>query len=226
MNKNADPNLREAMIDASRRMIELGLNRGRSGNLSAREGDHFLITPSGLDPEDMLPDDLVAMDFEGGVQGNFDPSSEWRFHRDILAARADVDVVLHAHPIFATALACLNRSIPAFHYMVAVAGGASIRCAPYATFGSQALSDHALEALEGRQACLLANHGIIVLGSTLSSALDLAVEVEALSEQYAQALSVGDPVLLTDAEMDAVLEKFRTYGAAAAMIGGPASNDD
>ncbi|MGB1547454.1 MAG: class II aldolase/adducin family protein [Alphaproteobacteria bacterium] len=209
----ANPSLREAMVETVRRMVGLGLNRGRSGNLSAREDDHFLITPSGLDPDAMTPSDLVAMDFEGGVKGNRAPSSEWRFHRDILSMRSDVDVVLHAHPIFATALACLHRPIPAFHYMVAVAGGNSIRCAPYATFGSQELSDHALAALEGRRACLLANHGLIALGQTLAQALDLAVEVEALSEQYAQALQIGEPVLLSDAEMEIVLEKFRTYGA-------------
>lgn len=209
----ANPSLREAMVETVRRMVGLGLNRGRSGNLSAREDDHFLITPSGLDPDAMTPSDLVAMDFEGGVKGNRAPSSEWRFHRDILSMRSDVHVVLHAHPIFATALACLHRPIPAFHYMVAVAGGNSIRCAPYATFGSQELSDHALAALEGRRACLLANHGLIALGQTLAQALDLAVEVEALSEQYAQALQIGEPVLLSDAEMEIVLEKFRTYGA-------------
>lgn len=209
----ANPSLREAMVETVRRMVGLGLNRGRSGNLSVREDDHFLITPSGLDPDAMTPSDLVAMDFEGGVKGNRAPSSEWRFHRDILSMRSDVDVVLHAHPIFATALACLHRPIPAFHYMVAVAGGNSIRCAPYATFGSQELSDHALAALEGRRACLLANHGLIALGQTLAQALDLAVEVEALSEQYAQALQIGEPVLLSDAEMETVLEKFRTYGA-------------
>jgi len=226
MSSRVNSDLREAMVATVRRMVELSLNHGRSGNLSMREADHFLITPSGLDPDDMKPNDLVAMDFEGGVMDSQEPSSEWRFHRDILAKRADIDVVLHAHPIFATALACLNRGIPAFHYMVAVAGGASVRCAPYATFGSQELSNHALEALEGRRACLLANHGIIVLGSTLDGALDLAVEVETLSEQYVQALTIGDPVLLSDAEMDVVLEKFRTYGPAAAMVGGPASNDD
>ncbi len=205
--------LRAALIATNRRMVALGLNRGRSGNLSARCGGKFLITPSGIDPADMGPDDLVLMDFDGQTQGRLPASSEWRFHRDILAARPEIDVVLHAHPIFATALACLHRDIPPFHYMVAMAGGASIRCAPYATFGSQELSDHALAALVDRRACLLANHGMIALGQGLSSALALAVEVEALSEQYTQALAIGEPVLLSDVEMATVLEKFRSYGA-------------
>jgi len=209
-----EANLREALIAVNRRMVALGLNRGRSGNLSARFEDHFLITPSGADPHAMGPDALVAMDFDGAVRGQGAPSSEWRFHRDILVARPEINVVLHAHPIFATALACLGRGIPAFHYMVAAAGGASIRCAPYATFGSQELSDHALAALVARRACLLANHGMIVLGENLDLALDLAIEVEALAEQYGAALQLGEPTILSDAEMAKVLEKFRTYGAA------------
>ncbi len=209
-----ETNLREALIAVNRRMVALGLNRGRSGNLSARFEDHFLITPSGADPHAMGPENLVAMDFDGAVRGQGAPSSEWRFHRDILVARPEINVVLHAHPIFSTALACLGRGIPAFHYMVAAAGGASIRCAPYATFGSQELSDHALAALVARRACLLANHGMIALGESLDLALDLAIEVEALAEQYGAALQLGEPMILSDVEMAKVLEKFRTYGAA------------
>ncbi|MBN4016248.1 class II aldolase/adducin family protein [Rhodospirillaceae bacterium AH-315-P19] len=214
MTDGETPNLRKAMVAICRAMVERGLNRGRSGNVSARCGEQFLMTPSGIDPADMGPGDLVLMDFDGRAHGPHEASSEWRFHRDILAACPEINVVLHAHPIFATALACLGRDIPAFHYMVAMAGGASIRCAPYATFGSQELSDHALAALADRRACLLANHGMIALGESLARALDLAVEVEALSEQYAQALAIGDPVILSDSEMATVLEKFRTYGAA------------
>lgn len=213
--------LREEMVAAVKRMVALGLNRGRSGNLSARAGGRFLVTPSGIGPDDMTPADIVAMDFDGTPQGHREPSSEWRFHRDILAARPEANVVLHAHPIFATALACLRREIPAFHYMVAVAGGRVIPCAPYATFGSQALSDHAVAALRGLRACLLANHGILALGRTLEGALGLAVEVEALAEQYMQALQVGEPAILSDAEMAEVLKKFETYGAAAAITGRP-----
>ena len=142
------------------------------------------------------------------------PSSEWRFHRDIYVARPELNAIVHAHSPFATTLACLARDIPAFHYMIAVAGGKDIRCAPYATFGTQELSDRALVALEGRQACLLANHGMIAVGSSLAKALALAVEVEALAEQYWRALQIGAPNLLSDAEMDIVLKKFQTYGQA------------
>ena len=152
------------------------------------------------------------MDGEGGHSAGQRPSSEWRFHRDIYRARPEAGAVVHAHAPYGTTLACLGRGIPAFHYMIAVAGGDTIRCAPYATFGSQALSDHALAALEGRRACLLANHGMIALGPDLAAAFDLAVEVEALAGQYWRALQIGAPRLLSADEMADVLEKFRTYG--------------
>jgi L-fuculose-phosphate aldolase len=152
------------------------------------------------------------MRFDGSHGGTRLPSSEWRFHRDILAARSEVNVVIHTHAMFATALACLGAEIPPFHYMVAVAGGDSIRCAPYATFGTDELSRHAVHALEVRKACLLANHGMIAVGETLKGALALAVEVETLAAMYWRALQVGDPNLLDAAEMARVLEKFRTYG--------------
>ena len=152
------------------------------------------------------------MTLDGEARGSLLPSSEWRFHRDIYVARADAHAIVHTHAPFATSLACLHRGIPPFHYMVAVAGGNDIRCAPYATFGTQELSDHALAALAGRDACLLANHGMIALGASLAKALALAVEVETLAEMYWRALQIGEPVLLSDAEMDVVLEKFRTYG--------------
>ncbi len=193
-------------------MKALGLTQGTSGNVGARAGERFLITPSGLRYEDMRPSHIVEMGFDGKVLGNGVPSTEWRFHRDILAARAEVNAVVHAHSMFATALSCLGRDVPAFHYMIAVAGGRSIRCAPYATFGTEALSRHALAALEGRNACLLANHGMIAVGGTLEDALDLALEVETLAAQYWRALQVGKPAILSDEEMDAVLEKFKTYG--------------
>ena len=197
-------------------MNAAGINRGKSGNVSARwrDGtfDGFLITPTGVPYDETAPGQIVAMTLGGEARGALLPSSEWRFHRDVYVARTDAQAIVHTHAPFATSLACLHRGIPAFHYMVAVAGGKDIRCAPYATFGTQDLSDRAVAALEGRDACLLANHGMIAIGASLAKALALAVEVETLAEMYWRALQVGEPVLLSDAEMDVVLEKFRTYG--------------
>ena len=208
--------LRSAVIATALAMNARGINRGRSGNVSARlpgAGDErFLVTPTGLAYEDTAPEDIVPVTLDGEARGPRLPSSEWRFHRDIYRARPDVNAVVHTHSPFATTLACLSRGIPAFHYMVAVAGGRDIRCAPYATFGTQELSDNALAALEGRRACLLAHHGMIAVGASLAAALALAVEVESLAEIYWRALSIGPPATLADVEMDVVLEKFRTYG--------------
>lgn len=204
--------LRELIIATALDMNELRLNRGKSGNISARTDNGFLVTPTGLAYESMQPMDIVAMTQDGKARGPRLPSSEWRFHRDIYAARRDVGAIVHAHSPFATSIACLGRDIPPFHYMIAVAGGKNIRCAAYATFGTQQLSDHALRALESRRACLLANHGMIAVGASLTAALALAVEVEALAEQYWRALQIGTPNLLSDAEMEVVLGKFRTYG--------------
>lgn len=206
-----DAQLRK-VIDTALRMNALGINQGRSGNVSVRTGKGLLITPSGVAYDALKRDDIVWMDYNGGWAGPFKPSSEWHFHLGILKARPDVNAVIHTHSAFATSLACLHRDIPAFHYMVAVAGGNTIRCAPYATFGTEELSRHAIAALEDRRACLLANHGMIALGDDLDRALDLAVEVETLAEQYWRALQIGEPVLLDDDEMARVLEKFRTYG--------------
>ncbi|MBI4182415.1 MAG: class II aldolase/adducin family protein [Proteobacteria bacterium] len=200
------------MVATSRRMSALGLVTGTAGNVSARIAGGFLVTPSGVPYDEMTPADIVAMDFAGQARGALAPSSEWRIHRDVLAARGEVNAVVHAHPMFSTVLACLRRGIPAFHYMVAAAGGGSIRCAPYATFGTQALSDAALAALAGRRACLLANHGMIALGPSLEAALALAVEVETLAEQYWRASLAGRPAILAAGEMDRVLEAFKTYG--------------
>ena len=211
--------LREAVIAATREMNALGINRGKSGNVSARwhkaRFDGYLITPSGMPYASIAPADVVAMPIEGesnAARGRRRPSSEWRFHRDIYRARRDAAAIVHTHPPFATSLACLRRGIPAFHYMIAVAGGDDIRCAPYATFGTQALSDHAVAALEGRRACLLANHGMIAIGASLAAALALAVEVETLADMYWRARQLGEPVLLPASEMDVVVAKFRTYG--------------
>jgi L-fuculose-phosphate aldolase len=210
-----DLELRREIIATALAMNERRINRGKSGNVSARTTDGFLVTPTGLAYEAAQPDDIVAMSYAGEARGSRAPSSEWRFHRDIYVARLDVGAIVHAHSSFATTLACLGRGIPAFHYMVAIAGGKDIRCAAYATFGTQELSDHALAAMEGRTACLLANHGMIAAGVSLTAALALAVEVEALAEQYWRALQIGAPVLLSDAEMDRVVKKFAAYGQSA-----------
>jgi len=219
---SAEQALREAIVATALAMNAAGINRGKSGNVSARlqrDGfDGFLVTPSGLPYAETTPDDIVAMTIQGEAHGDRVPSSEWRFHRDIYASRGDALAVVHTHAPFATSLACLHRGIPPFHYMVAVAGGADIRCAPYATFGTQQLSDHALAALAGRNACLLANHGMIALGASLARALALAVEVETLAEMYWRALQIGEPMLLSGAEMAIVLEKFASYGQPVAPI--------
>jgi L-fuculose-phosphate aldolase len=208
--------LRSAVVATALAMNARGINRGKSGNVSARCRTHdfegFVVTPTGLPYDATSPEDIVPVTLDGEFRGARLPSSEWRFHRDIYVARAEVNAVVHTHAPFATTLAVHSRGIPAFHYMVAVAGGRDIRCAPYATFGTQALSDHVVAALDGRKACLLAHHGMIAIGASLPEALALAVEVEALAEIYWRALSIGDPAVLSDAEMDVVLGKFATYG--------------
>lgn len=204
--------LREALISTAREMNAGGINQGTSGNLSVRCDEGFLVTPTGLAYADMQPEDIVHMRFDGTWEGPRRPSSEWRFHRDILATRDEVNAVIHTHSTFATTLSCHGMEIPAFHYMIAMAGGNTIRCASYATFGSQALSENALQALSGRKACLLANHGLIVVGSSLQDGWARTVEVETLCEQYWRALQLGQPHILSDEEMDVVLEKFRSYG--------------
>lgn len=193
-------------------MNALAINRGTSGNVSARWRSGFLITPSGLRYQDTKSNDVVFVDANGTPVGKRVPSSEWRFHYDIYRKRSDAHAVVHTHSSFATTLACLGKSVPAFHYMIAVAGGNNIRCADYATFGTQKLSNNALKALKDRKACLLANHGMIATGSNLDRALALAVEVEALCEQYWRALQIGKPKILSAAEMRIVIGKFASYG--------------
>ena len=213
LNHLPDQALRVEVITTALKMNAYGINHGKAGNVSARVATGFLITPTGINYEKLTPDKLVSISHEGKYEGEILPSSEWRFHHDIYAARPDVMAIVHTHSIYATALAVLGREIPAFHYMVAAAGGANIRCAPYATFGTQALSDNALVALKDRNACLLAQHGVIACGANLEKALSLAVEVEALAKMYLEALKTGLPIpILDEAEMATVLEKFRTYG--------------
>ena len=207
--------LRQRLIGTAIAMNDSGINQGTSGNLSVRFEDGMLITPAGMDYAGLDPGDIVQVDARGASTGARKPSSEWRFHLDIYRYRPDAATVLHAHPTHCAALACMNRSIPAFHYMVAVAGGSDIRCAPYATFGSQALSDRVLEALIGRKACLLANHGLVCLENDPGRVLALAVEVEHLARVYIQCLQTGGPVIISDEEMAVVIEKFHGYGPAA-----------
>lgn len=207
-----DRDKRQSIIDACLRMNALGINQGTSGNISLRHGDGLLITPTSTPYETMRPEQIVQMGLDGSHDPAQRPSSEWRFHRDIFQAREEVGAIVHTHSPQATALACTGRGIPAFHYMVAVAGGSDIRCAPYHGFGTQELSDAALAALQDRRACLLANHGVIALGADLPSALALAAEVENLAVQYCAALALGRVTILDEAEMRRVVEKFRTYG--------------
>lgn len=206
--------LADHLVSASRELSELGLNRGTSGNCSVRCSENvtsFIITPSALPVNELSPSSMVTMSLDGSLLNGGKPSSEWRFHRDIYAVKSDVQAVVHTHSPFATALACLRKDLPAFHYMVAVAGGDNIRCTPYKIFGSQALSDVVIDALNGRKACLIANHGMVAVGTSLASAVALAVEVEALCEQYHRALSVGEPIILSDREMSDVCELFTNY---------------
>ena len=218
---DAERLLRERVVATALGMNASGINRAKAGNVSARwhagDFDGFLITPTGVAYDRLAPDDIVAVAQDGTPRGRLVPSSEWRFHRDIYATRPDARAIVHTHAPFCTTLACLGRGIPAFHYMVAVAGGRDIRCAPYATFGSQELAHAAVAALDGRRACLLANHGMIAIGADLSRALDLAVEVESLAETSWRAMQVGGPVLLPDHELDPVLAKSATYGPPTAI---------
>lgn len=205
--------LRQLLIDTARQSVRRGLNRGTSGNLSVRLPGGFLITPTGIPYDDLSAADLVHLDARGvGAPGQRKPSSEWRFHCDIYAARPEVGAIVHTHSRYASALACQRRELPAFHYMVAAAGGDSVRCADYATFGTAELSSNALLALEDRRACLLANHGVIATGANLTSALALAEEIESLAGQYCAALATGTPVLLDAAEMARVVARFESYG--------------
>ena len=204
--------LREQLVAAMRRLDQLGLNRGSTGNASVRgsTGGGYWITPTGMGAE-IGADDLVWMGDDGSVRGTWQPSSEAPFHRAIYDARADLHAVVHAHCVHATALACLRRTLPAFHYMVAVAGGDSVPCVPYHLFGTQALSQAVARAFGDRHACLLANHGLVAGGTSLAHAMRVAVEVESLCETYLAALAAGEPALLSRDEMAAVITRFNDY---------------
>jgi L-fuculose-phosphate aldolase len=223
----AERALRQEVIDTCIAMNALGLNQGTAGNASVRVSenreDGFFITPSSMPYEEIEPEDIVRMRLDGSHDGDRRPSSEWRFHLDIMKARDDCGAIVHTHGMFATTLACLHKEIPAFHYMIAHFGGPTIRVAPYATYGTQELSDHALRALEGRKACLLANHGLIVIGPNLKRALALTVEAETLAAMYWRALQAGKPVILPDDEIERVAAKFGVtgYGGADPKPDGP-----
>ena len=213
MNAGRDEELRRSIVSGCRELAGRGLTPGVSGNVSVRrDARGFFVSPTGMAYGGLEPADIPLVTFDGHWYGRRRPSSEWRFHRDILASRAEIGAIVHTHSPQATALACAGRAIPAFHYMVAVAGGADIRCAPYHLFGSQALSDAALAALDGRRACLLAHHGVIALGEDMGAALAVAAEVEELAMKYCAALALGDVEILGADEMARVVDKFRAYG--------------
>lgn len=215
MNEHSDEELAlgRRIIDTCRELERRGLNQGTSGNVSARFGQGFLITPTALPYDVMVPEDLVRMRLDGRFSGRRPPSSEWRFHLDILRRRPEVGAVIHTHSGYSTTLACLRREIPAFHYMIALFGGDTIRCSEYATYGTQELSDAVLAALEGRSAALMGSHGLLVLGPTLERALALTVEAETLAKMYWRALQAGEPLILPAEEIERVRAKFATYGS-------------
>lgn len=206
---------RQAIVDACRSMNALGINQGTSGNVSVRHERRMLISPTAVPYDEMQADQIAVMPLDrayGAWEGRCPPSTEWRFHLDIILTRPDVGAIVHAHPTFCTTLAIARRGIPACHYMIAAFGGLDVRCADYATYGTKELSDHALRALQGRNACLLANHGMIVCGPTLARAMWLAVELETIARQYWHSLQIGGPVLLTPEQIEATAAKFAAYG--------------
>lgn len=213
----AERALRQGVIDACLEMNASGINQGTSGNVSARWKSGLLVTPSGVPYGELAPEDIVYMDFDGAFQAKdgLKPSSEWRFHVDVMAERPDVQAIVHTHSLYATTIAIKGLDIPAVHYMIAAAGGPTIRCAPYATFGTAELSAHAVKALAGRHACILRHHGVIACGPNLKRALWLAGEVETLAKQFHLSMMLGDPPILPDDEIERVVAKFGTYGPAA-----------
>ncbi len=211
----SETDARSSLVEACRSMNRLGINQGTSGNISVRLGDRMLISPSATPYESMTPGQVASMPIEGDYgawTGPLRPSTEWRFHLDIMRARPDAGAVVHSHATYCTSLAIVRKDIPACHYMIAAFGGTDVRCAPYATFGTKALSEHALRALDGRNACLLANHGMIVIGTSLAKAMWLAVELETIAKQYWHSLLIGGPVILSDAEIADTMKGFGSYG--------------
>ena len=207
-----DEAIRREMIATCIFMNERGINQGTSGNISVRVDGGFLITPSGVAYAEMQPEDIVFMKIDASHQGPRKPSTEWRFHRDIMEKKPEVGATIHLHSMFCTSLSMLRREIPAVHYMIAAAGGPNVPCVPYVTWGTQELADYITAALETRHACLLANHGMVCVGPNLKKAAWLAVEIETLAAQYWRALQIGVPHILPDDEIGRVMEKFKSYG--------------
>lgn len=213
--KKEEQALRKAIIAKCRWMNAIGLNQGTAGNISARYKDRMLITPSATPYDEMEPEMIASMPLEGeygAFEGPLKPSTEWRFHLDIMRARPDAGAIVHTHATYSTILAIGNKTIPACHYMIAAFGGSTVRCASYATYGTKELSDNAIAALKDRCACLLANHGMIAFGPSLDKAMWLAHELETLAKQYYHSLLIGGPVILPDDEIDRVKIGFKSYG--------------
>lgn len=201
----------EQLLETAKELNRRGLNHGTAGNVSVRTRSGFMVTPSALAYDQSTPEDMVQMSYDGDYLGQRKPSSEWRFHRDIYQNFDQAKAIIHTHSIWCTTLACQQREIPPFHYMIALAGGNTIRCAPYATFGTQKLSDNIIKAMQDRKACLLAHHGVIVYGADLGQAIELLTEVEFLAQAYMQALQLGEVPLLSEQNMQEVIEKFGNY---------------
>ena len=203
------------LINTALQLQNMGLNHGATGNCSCRDGDTYLITPSGVKTENLSENKVVRMDFKGNIVdsiSNLKPSSEWRFHQDIMSKRQEVGAVVHTHSVFASTVSLFGNELPPFHYMIAIAGGSSVRCAPYAMFGTQELSDNIIDALADRKACLIANHGLVSIGANLAEALQIAEEIEHLCQLYIEAKKLGEPNLLDQKQMLEVIERFQTYG--------------
>jgi L-fuculose-phosphate aldolase len=207
-------NVRENLLKITNKLLKAGLNHGATGNCSCRDRGGFLITPTGVDSSKLTPDMMVRMNLSDNLsqpKSKYKPSSEWQFHKAILQKYPDINAVVHTHSVFASTLSALGQGIPAFHYMVAVAGGDSVRCAPYAMFGTKELSDNILDAIQDRKACLLSNHGLVAIGKDLNEAFNIAEEVEHLSRLFVEAKKIGEPKLLSNKQMSEVLNRFNSY---------------
>jgi L-fuculose-phosphate aldolase len=212
MGHKSEPELRREVVEAVARLEAIGFNHGSTGNVSCRAGARVLITPAGANAANLTPEKLVVVDLDGRVEGTGIPSSEWQMHTEILKAKVAAQAVVHTHADACVALSCLREPLPAFHYMIAGFGGNEVPCARYEAFGSKALAQAAVEALRGRSACLLANHGMITFAASIGQAVSQTIKLETLVRQYLMARQVGTPILLGEAEMETVRERYRHYG--------------